>query len=142
MATDVTTPSSEPRSRARSYFWAGLAACLLGPPLIVAQFSLNYLVVPWYSPVLASLGAILLLVAVVRRRSIPRVVALVLVGAFAGLQWYALGSLMKLPSYEGPAQAGKTLPTFSTVLADGRPFTEADLQDGTRRVLVFFRGRW
>ena len=31
--------------------------------------------------------------------------------------------------------------TFST-FADGRPFTDEDLRDGSRHVMVFFRGRW
>src|SRR2546426_584807 len=33
-----------------AYFWAGICACLLGPALVVAQFSLKHLAVPWYSP--------------------------------------------------------------------------------------------
>jgi hypothetical protein len=95
-----------------------------------------------YSPALATLGAILLLVAAVRRPGTARVLVLVLVVAFAGLQWFILAVRTKLPAYEGPAQAGKRLPAFRATLADGRPFTEAGLNDGTRRVLLFFRGRW
>ena len=142
MATLATTPSAGPRSQGRAYFWAGIAACLLGLAVAVAQFGLKLLAVPWYSPVLATLGAFLLAVAAARRRSIPRVIALVLVAAFAGLQWYALAVLMKLPDYEGPARAGQPIPAFRSTLADGRPFTDADLRDGSRHVLVFFRGRW
>jgi len=138
----ATTPSANLRSRGRGYFWAGIGACLLGLALTAVQFGLKHLAVPWYSPVLATLGAFLLLVAVARRRSIPRLIALGLVAALAGFQWYFLGSLIKLPAYEGPAQAGKQLPAFSTTLADGRPFTDADLRDGSRHVLAFFRGRW
>src|SRR5438105_4544997 len=130
----ATTSSANQRSQGRTYFWAGLGACLLGPVLVVAQFSLKHLAVPWYSPVLATLGALLLLVAVARRRSVPRVIALLLVGVFAGFQWYFLVSLIKLPAYEGPAQEGKQFPAFRTTLADGRPFTEADLRDGSRHV--------
>jgi hypothetical protein len=142
MTTLATTPSAGQRSRGRAYFWAGISVCLLGLALAVVQFGLNYLAVPWYSPVLATLGAFLLVVAVARRRSIPRMVALVLVAAFAGLQWYVLVSLMKLPDYEGPARAGQPIFAFRNSLADGRPFTEEDLRDGSRHVLVFFRGRW
>jgi arginine exporter protein ArgO len=142
MAAIATSPAATERSLGRPYFWAGVGVCLLGLAVAVAQVSLKYLFVPWYSPVLATLGAFLLLGALARRRSIPRVIALVLVAACAGLQWYLLVALMKLPSYEGPAQAGKQLPAFSATLADGRAFTEADFQDGSRRVMVFFRGRW
>jgi hypothetical protein len=142
MTAVATIPSATPRSRGRGYFWAGIAACLLGLALTVAQFALKYLAVPWYSPVLATLGALLLLVAVARRLSIPRVIALVLVAAVAGFQWYALVSLMKLPAYDGPAQPGKPVPAFTATLADGRSFTEADFRDGSRHVMTFFRGRW
>jgi hypothetical protein len=137
----VTSPATD-RTRGRAYFWFGLAACLLGLALVFVQLGLKLLFDPWYSPALATLGAALLLVSVARRCSIPRVVALVLVAALAGLQWYFLVSLVKLPDYEGPAQAGKQLPEFRTTLADGRPFTTSDLRDGSRQVLVFFRGRW
>jgi hypothetical protein len=137
----ATAPANE-RSQGRAYFWAGIGACLLGLALVFVQFGLKHLFVPWYSPVLATIGAVLLLLSVARRRSIPRVVVLVLVTAFAGIQWYFLASMMKLPDYAGPAQVGKQLPPFRATFADGRPFTDTDLRDGSRRVLVFFRGRW
>jgi hypothetical protein len=142
MTTVTATPSTEQRTRGRGYFWAGIGSCLLGLALVVAQFRLKYLVVPWYSPVLATLGAFLLLVAVARRRTIPRLIGLLLVAALAGFQWYFLVSLMKLPAYEGPAKAGKPFPAFTATLADGGSFTDADLRNGTRHALVFFRGRW
>ncbi len=142
MATLATPPSVDTRGQGRGYFWAGLAAFLLGPALMVAFLKLNLLIVPWYSPVLATLGAILLCVAVARRRSIPRWTALVLVTALAGLQWYFMLVMMKLPEYTGPARAGERIPAFSTTFAYGRTFTDEDLRDGSRHVLVFFRGRW
>ncbi len=130
------------RRYGRFYLWAGLAACLLGLVLAIAQFGLKVTGVPWYSPALATAGAVLLLVAVARRHSVPRVIALVLVTALAGFEWYTLVWLMKLPAYEGPALAGRPLPAFASTRADGRPFTDADLRDGSRRVMTFFRGRW
>src|SRR5262249_16379059 len=138
----ATQPPATARARGGGYFWLGLFACLLGLVLTVIQFSVKVLGVPWYAPALATLGVFLLLVSRGRRRAIPRGVALVLVAALAGFEWYALAVLMKLPAYEGPAQAGKQLPAFSTTLADGRTFTDADLRDGSRRVMTFFRGRW
>jgi hypothetical protein len=137
----TTLPAVE-RSRGRKYLWAGIAVSLLGLVAVFAQFGLKIMGVPWYSPALATLGALLLLVAVVRRRTIPRMIALVLIAALAGFEWFVLGSLMKLPAYEGPAQAGKQFPVFHATYADGQTFTDADLRDGSRRVMVFFRGRW
>lgn len=137
-----TTSPSIDRSRGRMIFWAGMGACLLGLVLAVIQFGLKLLFVPWYSPILATLGAVLLLLSVSWRRSVVRVAALVLVAVFAGLQWYFLVSMMKLPEYTGPAQPGKRLPVFQAEFANGRSFTDADLADGSRRVMTFFRGRW
>jgi len=142
MATVATAPAATERSRGRPYVWAGVGACVLGVVLAVVQFSLKFLFVPWYSPVLATLGAFLILGALASRRSIPRVIALVLVAAFAGFQWYVFVALMKLPAYAGPAQAGRQLPAFSASLADGRSFTDAHFRDGSKRVMTFFRGRW
>jgi hypothetical protein len=130
-----------PRSKGRGYFWAGLGACVLGLAATVIQFSLMIMKTPWYSPVLATIGAILLVVALAHRRSIPRVIGLVLVVGLAGLQWYFLGVLMKLPDYKGPG-AGRPVPAFAATLADGRTFRDADLRDGGQNVLVIFRGRW
>jgi hypothetical protein len=135
-------PPATDRSRGRVYFWAGVAACLLGIALAVAQFNLKILGVPWYTPALATLGVLLLLVALVQRWTILRVVALLLFGALAGFEWYALGVLLKLPAYEGPAQPGTQFPAFASTYADGRPFTDANCRDGSRRVMTFFRGRW
>jgi hypothetical protein len=114
---------------------------VLGLAATVIQFSLMIMKTPWYSPVLATIGAILLVVALAHRRSIPRVIGLVLVVGLAGLQWYFLGVLMKLPDYKGP-QAGRPVPAFAATLADGRTFRDEDLRDGGRNVLVIFRGRW
>src|SRR5262245_34270874 len=143
MSLASVSPPPTRRSTGRGYFWAGLGACVLGFGLAVAQFAwLKRQVVPWYSPALATLGALLLLVAVTRRWSIVRGIALLLVAAFAGFQWLFLVSLAKLPDYEGPARAGRPFPEFRATYADGRPFTDADLRDNSRRVMVFFRGRW
>ena len=142
MNTVSATPLAPPRPQGRACFWAGLAACLIGLAVAVAQFSLKQLFVPWYAPALATLGALLLFVAVVRRPGIVRIAALLLVAGLAGLEWFFLVSFLKLPDYEGPAQAGRPFPAFSSTHADGQPFTDANLRDGSRHAMVFFRGRW
>lgn len=142
MTAVPTTAPATARSRGRGLLWAGIAVGLLGIPLYFVQFSLGMFTVPWYQPVLATLGALLLLGAVARRRSVTRLTALVVIAAFAGLDWYFLVSVSKLPSYEGPARVGQKMPAFRTATADGRPFTEKDLEDGKFNVLVFNRGRW
>lgn len=136
------TQASPDASQGRAYLWAGAIACLLGIPLVGLQFSLGALFVPWYVPILATLGAVLVLVAVVRRPGVFRLVVLVLVAAFAGLEWYFFSSVLKLPEYAGPVQEGGRLPAFAGTRPDGGSFTEADLRDGSRKAMVFFRGRW
>ena len=126
----------------RASFWAGLGLCVLGFGVAVLQYSLKLLVVPWYLPALTTLGAALLLHSVLQRASGIRVLALVLVTALAAFEWFFMGVLMRLTPYDGPARAGAPIPAFRTTLADGRPFSDADLRDGRPSVLVFFRGRW
>jgi hypothetical protein len=142
MGTLSTTAPPAKRSAGRGLLWAGIGLSLLGVALCVAQYSLGYLIVPWYLPVLTTLGALLLLCAAARRLTVTRVVVFGLLAAFAGLQWLFFLSHSTLPPYEGPARQGEKLPAFRTTLASGRPFTEEDLRDGTNSVLVFFRGRW
>jgi hypothetical protein len=123
--------------------WAGLGACVLGVGLMIAQFSLKRLdFVPWYAPALATVGALLLAVAFLRRPGVLRGLVLLLVVVLAGYLWFVLAGAGQLPAYNGPARAGERVPEFRTTLADGRPFTDADLRDGSRRAMVFFRGRW
>ena len=139
----MNTVSQPPEpARGRALLWIGLALCVLGFALCVVQFSQNILVMPWYAPILSTIGAVLLAVSLMKRTTFVRIVALILVIGFAGFEWVALTVLMKLPAYEGPAHADAPMPAFQTVLADGRPFTEKNLQDGQTSVLVFFRGRW
>jgi hypothetical protein len=115
---------------------------VLGLGLVAYQlYGLHYLFVPWYSPILASLGALLALLAVTQRTTILRSLVLVLLVAFAGFQWYFLGVFLKLPEYAGPTP-GQQMPAFQSAFVDGTSFTDATLRDGKRRALVFFRGRW
>jgi len=143
----VTTTAAPPmtaRSHGRGYFWLGIGACLIGIAVFFVQFRLKMLFTPWYIPALATVGAVLLIVSVARRRTIARLVAMVLILLLAGFEWYAFASLLRLPEYHGPARAGQPLPAFSATFADGHAFTDADLRDrdGSRRAMVFFRGRW
>jgi cytochrome oxidase Cu insertion factor (SCO1/SenC/PrrC family) len=108
----------------------------------IVQINLGMLFVPWYLPALTLLGALLILVAFARRRSIVGGLALFVALGLAGLQAYALGVMMKTPPYTGPVKAGSPIPSFTTAFADGRPFTEKDVGDGKPTVMVFFRGRW
>lgn len=146
MNEQIATPLAEkPDVRAasgRGLVWAGFGLCVLGIVLFVLQFRMKILGTPWYSPALATVGALLILASLGRRRTIGRFVALVLVAAFAGLQWFAFGVLFKLPEYTGPARAGEKLPDFHATFANGQPFTTSDLEADRPTVMVFFRGRW
>jgi hypothetical protein len=143
MSTTSSVPSTTAPATGRGYFWAGLGLAVLAFALCVGQIMLlRRLVVPWYLPALTTLGAVLLLVAVARRWSITRVIALVLIAALAGLQWHFLLNMVNLPEYAGPARIGQPLPAFQTTLADGGSLSDVDLRDGDPTVMVFFRGRW
>jgi hypothetical protein len=138
----VATAESTGRSAGRTSFWLGIGIAILGMALCVAQLSMKVLIVPWYLPVLGTLGALLLLSSVFRRRSVVRILAFGLIAFLATFEWLFLLSFSRLPAYEGPAQAGQQIPAFETTLADGSPLTDKDFQTGIPTVLVFFRGRW
>jgi len=115
---------------------------LLGPFLYVLQLRAKQLSAPWYAPALATAGVALLLLALLRRRTVWRIAALALCGLLAGGEWYILLALSKLPVYSGPVSVGGSFPTFSTTLADGSPFDQDSLRAAQNTALVFFRGRW
>jgi hypothetical protein len=142
MAT-ITSPPATERSRGRGLLWAGLGIAVLAVALFFAQFMLlKRAFTPWYLPALTTVAALAVLVSVGRRGTVVRILMLLLIAGLAGLEWYFVAAIAKLPSYSGPAQAGKAFPAFETTLADGRSFTHKDLQDGTPSVMTFFRGRW
>jgi hypothetical protein len=142
MATAATTAAATDRAAGRGYFWAGIALAVLALGGSWVQLSLRQLFVPWYMPALTTIGALLMLLALARRPTVTRTIGLVLLTALAGLEWFFLVSLARLPEYAGPARAGSPVPAFQTTLAGGRTFTHQDLQDGKATVMTFFRGRW
>ena len=76
------------------------------------------------------------------RRGVARTIGLVLFAVVCGLEWFLLAVGTATPLYSGPAEAGRTVPAFTSNFADGTPFTEEDLKRGSPTVLLFFRGRW
>ena len=122
---------------------------LLGVFLAVGGYALNFLltfaakilVTPWYAPLLGTLGLALIILALMRSRSIWRWTVVVIFTLLVGFQWFALLA-MRLPDYTGPVKDGQPFPAFATTLADGSAFTQADLQGDQNTVMVFFRGHW
>src|SRR5262245_55650993 len=120
----------------------GILIALAGPALlIVLMFVAKILLTPWYAPLLGTIGVALIVLALMRSRSIWRWTAVVIFGAFAAFQWWALLA-MRTPAYTGPVKEGQPFPAFATKLADGSDFTQADLKGDKSTVMVFFRGRW
>ena len=144
MTTTPTVSSPTATSAGRRLFWLGITLPVLGIVFMFVQFSALQIidVTPWYVPVSATLGVLFLLFSRLQRRSIPRVVALSFVTVLAVLEWVFFGTMLKLPTYQGPAEVGRMIPAFQTTLANGSSFTEKNLQEGSSSVFVFFRGRW
>lgn len=140
---NTTTPAigkpGEPTGRLQ--VWLGVVAGLLGPVLYVLQLKAGRLVVPWYMPILGTLGCVLVLASLARRRSIGRFLLVGVLGILAVGEWFVL-SFSRLPAYSGPVAVGKPFPAFATTWADGKPFTEANLPGDANTIMVFFRGRW
>jgi hypothetical protein len=130
------------RHPGRSLLLLGVFLALAGPVLmILLTFVAKILITPWYSPVLGTLGVALIILALVRSRSIWRWTAVVIFTLLAGFGWWALFA-MGLPAYTGPVKDGQAFPAFATTLADGSAFTQDDLKGDQNTVMVFFRGHW
>jgi hypothetical protein len=130
------------RNPARSLLLLGMFLAVAGYVLMMLlMFAAKILITPWYAPLLGTLGVALIILAVMRSRSIWRWTALVIFTLFVAFQWYALFA-MRTPAYTGPVKVGQPFPAFATTLADGSAFTQADLQGDQNTVMVFFRGHW
>lgn len=139
---NTQTLPEQSRPSGRLFVALGLAAGVLGIVAYLVQVSvLNRLSSPWYMPALATLGVGLVLVSLMRRRSIWRFLALG-VALFVAVGTWGMLLGTPLPAYTGPLEVGKPFPAFRTVTAAGVPFTQQDLVGDTDSVLVFFRGRW
>ena len=130
------------RRPGRSLLLLGVFLALAGPVLMISlMFAAKILITPWYAPLLGTLGVALIILAIMRSRSIWRWTALLIFTLFVAFQWYALFA-MRTPAYTGPVKDGQSFPAFATTLADGPAFTLADLQGDQNTVMVFFRGHW
>jgi hypothetical protein len=130
------------RNPARSLLLLGMFLAVAGYVLMMLlMFAAKILITPWYAPLLGTLGVALIILAVMRSRSIWRWTALVIFTLFVAFQWYALFA-MRTPAYTGPVKDGQPFPAFATTLADGSAFTQADLQGDQNTLMVFFRGHW
>ena len=141
----VTQPRENVAIKARRrqpLFLIGVLLFLSGPVLYVILLSLKHLGLPWYVPVLGTVGVLLMFLCVWQRPGILRGAALVLFVLLYAGEWFVGLVSFKIPAYTGPAQVGSKLPTFATSLSNGTSFTNKDLESGAPTVLVFFRGHW
>ncbi len=137
---ELTTASR--RYAGRIYIGLGIAATVLGPVLYWMQVvHAKHLTVPWYVPILGTVGVALSLVALFRARSFWRILAIVLLSLLAAGEWFFV-AISKLPAYSGPVAADQAFPAFTTSLADGSAFDQNSLKGEQNTVMVFFRGRW
>jgi hypothetical protein len=123
-------------------FLIGILLFVLGPVIYVIQFRAHVFGTPWYVPILATIGVLLMIVSALRRRGMTRSIVLGLLIFVCGLEWLTLLVLTKTPAYNGPAVTGHQVPAFTTTRADGAVFSDQDLAKGASTILLFFRGRW
>lgn len=139
-------PGALSASRRLTYHWllflGGVLLFIIGLVAYPLQFRAKNLATPWYIPILSTLGLSLMIVSLWRRRGVARAILLVLFALFCGFEWYTIAIAMRSPAYTGPARTGRTLPSFQAKLADGTPFTQENLEQGTTSVLLFYRGHW
>jgi hypothetical protein len=120
----------------------GLLIAFAALPVYAFRLSSGHLTTPWYVPIAAMIGAAVVAYALLQRRTVLRVVALLLLSALAAFEWWFILGFAAQPPYGGPVAVGKTAPEFVAARADGATFGSADLKSGKDAILVFFRGRW
>ena len=137
-----TPPPKDSHGRpGRALVVLGLALPLLAVGAYAAQLWTYRMTAPWYLPVAATLGLLLIAASLWQARTACRWLALVPVLLACAAAWlFLLGT--RLPAYNGPVAVGAQFPAFATVRADGSPFTDRDLAGDADNVVVFFRGRW
>lgn len=133
---DTSTPTP-----GRGLLLQGFVLALIAVAAAFAQSRMELLFVPWYVPILMTVGLLFAVAALVKGRSIGRWVGFFFLFVLAGGSWAMIG-LARLPAYAGPLVEGKAFPAFTVVRADGTPFTQRDLEGDADNILVFFRGRW
>jgi hypothetical protein len=130
------------RHPGRSLLLVGVLVAVAGPVLtILLTFAAKILITPWYAPLLGTLGVALIILALMRSRTLWRWTAVVIFTLFVAFQWWVVLA-MRTPAYTGPVKDGQPFPAFATTLAIGSTFTQADLQGDQNTVMVFFRGHW
>jgi hypothetical protein len=130
------------RHPGRSLLLLGVFLAVAGPVLmILLMFAAKILITPLYVPLLGTLGVALIILALMRSRTVWRWSAVVIFTLFVAFQWYAVLG-MRTPAYTGPVKDGQPFPAFATTLADGSAFTRDDLKGDQNTVMVFFRGHW
>jgi hypothetical protein len=140
----TTSPTDSGKAAGWRLLWLGIVLFLLGRIVkMVLVFGAGFLHTPWYSASLATVGAGLIALSIVRRFTVWRVAALLLIGLLAVGEWWFLLGYSRVPAYAGPVSAEHDFPQFSPAhLADGTPFRRGNLVGEKDTVLVFFRGFW
>ncbi len=126
----------------RRVFILGAILFVQGLVIYGVQFALKILTMPWYLPILATVGILCMAISVWQRPALGRGIGLGLFALLGAFIWFMALVGTRTPPYTGPALPGTAVPAFAALKADGTPFTHRDLADGKRRVLLFFRGRW
>jgi 4-amino-4-deoxy-L-arabinose transferase-like glycosyltransferase len=139
--TTATSPTLPAAHAGRRLGVAGVVIAALGLAAYVVQIASQRLFMPWYMPMMATIGVALIVASFWQRSTVWRGLALVVVLLLTGAEWTMLLAT-RLPPYTGPVAVGQAFPTFATKRADGKLFTQADLLGDQTNVLVFFRGRW
>src|SRR5262245_61352539 len=105
MSNEAIAPPA--RSTGRSLLYLGMLTALAGVAIFMVQFNAAILKTPWYMPILATVGMVLIFASLKQQRTAARWIAAGLFTLFAGFQWFAMLVMMKLPAYVGPAKVGQ-----------------------------------
>jgi hypothetical protein len=123
-------------------FLFGFLIFIAGPVMNAVQMQMGDLSTPWHVPILGSIGVFFMLLSVLARGGVLRIIGLIFFALFCAFEWFFVLVFTVTPAYAGTVREGQPFPAFTAALADGKPFTDAELKNDKATILVFFRGRW
>ena len=102
----------------RKFVVIGILLALAGPAGYAALIAAHRLPMPWFLPISATLGAILIAASLWQARRVGRIVALVVVLLLAGAEWMFVFAT-RLPAYTGPIAIGQPFEPVAPLIGTG-----------------------
>src|SRR5262245_16724076 len=133
----METSIQSPPTRHWLPFLTGIALFIVGPIVYAAMMQSDMLWTPWFMPILATIGVLLMVLSLWRKFGVVRGIGLLVFLVACAGEWFFFLYMIPTPQYAGAAQRNAMVPAFEATLADGSTFTNKDVAKGRSTVMLF-----